>query len=202
MSTRRSLAAGATAVLVAAVAIIAVDVGNNADEAHATLPPPLEQVVTSSRVDREVVVNPGEARKVTLDGGSEVFLVPGDDGDACIGLEDGSAACGPAADVAAGRLFLITVSANGEPGDRPSVVPATGSARAVVYGYQPDKNAAHASILGADRQVLGSGEVVDGMYRIEMTTDAHAKRMTEVRFYSANGLTGAPAPIDLDEPAG
>jgi hypothetical protein len=138
--------------------------------------------------DREPPARPGQP---------EATLVPARDGAACIRLENGGGeACGPAADVAAGRLFLITVPAGGEPGQ--SVVPATGSTQAVVYGYQPDERAGRASIRGTAGQELGSSDVVDGIYRVEITTDAHARRMTEVRFDRADGAAEAPAPIDLD----
>ena len=67
----------------------------------------------------------------------------------------------------------------------------------MVYGYQPDKRATRANIRGSAGQVLGSGEVVDGLYRVEITTDAHSRRMTQVRF---GDDADAPAPINLDAP--
>lgn len=196
MSAGRSLAIAATVALFGVVAVVAVGVATRTDEARATLPSSLERAITSSQVERSFDVNPGDARKVTV-GSTDVFLVSGGDGDACIGLEDGSAACGPAADVAAGRLFLITVPASAEPGQ--SAIPATGSAKAVVYGYQPDDRAARAIIRGTEGQVLGSGNVVDGIYRVEITTDSHSRRMTEVRFAAGDDETQAPAPVNLDE---
>jgi hypothetical protein len=198
MTKRRSLAIAATAVLIAAVAVIVVSVSTGTDEAQATLPPSLEKSITSSQVGRSVNVDPNDASEVTLDGGTKVFLVPGDDGDACIGLADGSAACGPSADVAAGRLFLIAVPASGEP--QRSAIPVTGTTKATVYGYQPDDRAARASILGAEGQVLGSGDIVDGLYGIEITTDAHSRRFTGVRFDAADESSDAPAPVNLDQP--
>lgn len=184
--------------LLAGATVITAAVTTGTDEARATLPPSLEKSLSSSGVERSVEVDPDNARKVLLEGGTEVFLVPGHDGDACIGLKDGSAACGPAADVAMGRLFLITVPANAEQGL--SAIPTTGSAKAVVYGYQPGDRAARASVLGTERQVLGSGDVVEGVYRVKITTDAHSRRMTEVRFDTAGDTTQAPAPINLDTP--
>jgi hypothetical protein len=194
MSMRRRLAITASVTFVTA-GVTAVVVSTS-DEAHATLPNSLERSMVSAGVERSVEVNVDEARKVTLRDGTDVFLVPGRAGDACIGLESGAAACGPAADVAAGRLFLITVPASGEP--RRSAVPATGSTEVVVYGYQPDKRAGRASIRGAEGQELGSADVVDGIYRVEITTDAHSKRMSEVRFDRADDAAAAPEPIDLD----
>lgn len=66
------------------------------------------------------------------------------------------------------------------------------------YGYQPDDGAARASILSTEGQVLGSSEVVDGIYRVKITTDAHSRRMTEVRFDAAGDTTQPPAAIELD----
>jgi hypothetical protein len=194
MRAKPYFAIAVAAVLLAAAASIASGVGSGTDGARATLPSSLERALTSSQVEEAIDVDTTRPRKVALDG-TDVFLVSGGDGDACIGLHDGSAACGPARDVAAGRLFLITVAATAEPGQ--SAIPATGSTKAVVYGYQPDKRATRANIRGSAGQVLGSGEVVDGLYRVEITTDAHSRRMTQVRF---GDDADAPAPINLDAP--
>lgn len=73
-------------------------------------------------------------------------------------------------------------------------------AKVTVYGYQPNDRAARASILGAEGQVLSSGDVVDGLYGIEITADADSRRFTGVRFDAADGSSNAPAPVDLDQP--
>lgn len=195
--TKRPVAiAVAAAVLLAAVAAAASRVATGVDEAGATLPPDLQKSISSSRVDRSFEIDPEKTQEVLLDDGTKVFLVSGDGGDACIGLADGSAACGPASQVAAGRLFLITVAASGRPAE-PSPIPSNDSTEATVYGFQPEDGAARASILGTDGQVLGSSEVVDGIYRVTITTDAHSRRMTQVRFDAASDTTPPPAAIEL-----
>jgi hypothetical protein len=195
MRTRRPLAIAIATCAAAATTAVAIAVTTNAGEAEATLPPALSKTLASSRVAESVRVSPGMTRRVSLADGSEVFLVSGGGGDLCIGLRDGSAACGPASEVAAGRLFLIVVRAAA--GSRHSVIPAVGSAHAVLYGYQPDGGAERASVLGPSGQSLGSGDVVDGVYRVELTLDAGARRMVKVRFDGQ----APPAPIDLDAPA-
>lgn len=195
MRGKRSLAIAVAVVLLSAAASIAGGVGRGTDGARATLPSSLERALTSSQVGESVDVDTTRPRKVALEG-TDVFLISGGEGDACIGLQDGSAACGPAKDVAAGRLFLITVAATAEPGQ--SAIPATGATRAVVYGYQPDKRATRANIRGSAGQLLGSGNVVDGLYRVEITTDAYSRRITQVRFGDG---ADAPAPINLDAPS-
>jgi hypothetical protein len=167
-------------------------------EARATLPSDLAQSISATQVDRSFDLDPDDARQVVLDDGTEVFLVTGEGGDACIGLADGRAACGSASQVASGRLFLITVAATGRPADQPSPIPPSGSVRATVYGHQPQPGAATAFVLGAEGQVLGRGDVVDGVYRVTITTNARAGRMTEVRFEAADASAAAPPPIELD----
>lgn len=175
-STRPLAIAGAAAVLIAAVTVVALSVATGTDKARATLPLDLAKSISSSQVDRSFQIDPENTQEVVLDDGTDVFLVSGDGGDACIGLANGSSACGPASQVASGRLLLITAAATGPPAET-SPVPANGSAEATVYS-----------------------EIVDGIYRVKITTDAQSRRMTEVRFDAAGGTTPAPDAIKLDEP--
>jgi hypothetical protein len=186
----------AVLLLTGLAAIVLVALAASIDQARATLPPALVKTLASGSLAASVHVNGADARKVTLDDGTNVFLVPGEDGDACIGLDDGSAACGPATEVAAGRVFLIMVA--GAAGSQRSAVPAEGSAQVDVYGYQPADGAARAVVLGAAGQPLGSGEVVEGLYRVKVKTDAQFRRISAVRFESAVDATTAPPPVPLD----
>ena len=95
MRTRRPLAIAIATCAAAATTAVAIAVTTNAGEAEATLPPALSKTLASSRVAESVRVSPGMTRRVSLADGSEVFLVSGGGGDLCIGLRDGSAACGP-----------------------------------------------------------------------------------------------------------
>lgn len=185
-----------TVIVGVAAAILAVR-ALGTREAEAVLPARLEQSLVSEQVGQSVDLDMRAAREVVL-AGEPVFLVPGDDGEGCIGLEDGGAACGPADTVARGRLLLITVDGGGEAPALP--VPANGSVTAVVYGYQPDRRAERASILAADGQVLGSAAIVDGLWRIEIRTNSQSRRMTQIRFEAADGSAPSPPPVDLERP--
>jgi hypothetical protein len=189
-----------TVLLVVGVAatILAVRALGGTEEAEAVLPARLERSLVSEQVGRSVEVDLASTRKVVLDGERPVFLVPGDDGDACIGLEGGGAACGPADMVTRGRLLLIIVDGGGDVPALP--IRANGATTAAVYGYQPDRRAELASIVAADGQVLGSGHIVDGLWRVEIRTNSQSRRMTHVRFEAA-GSAPPPPPVDLDRPA-
>lgn len=172
--SRLRLSFAVVVVVIAVAASLAVLFAGSSGPVTAKLPLRLEKALASS--ESGVRADLDGAREIELPDGSDVWIVPGEDGGACIGIADGSKVCGPAAEVAAGRLQLFQVPQNAVRAAPTSSITVT------ILGYNPQANIAEATLLAPNDEVLGEAALTEGVYKITVKDTDFTRRPDRIRY--------------------